>query len=177
MPATQTPGPVVTFGPPPSPTPPDDTSPILLDPGLLAYLPESVGGIKVIEDANEAANALNDPALPRIASGVDGAVAVDTGTGNLVYGWVVKLRPGVFTDADFRQWRDAYDEGACATAGGVVGRAQAQIGGRQAFVTSCVAGLHTYHLWVQDEDLLISASSIGDGRFGEKLIEGLRLPS
>lgn len=166
-----------TVGPPPSPTPPDDTSPIVLDAALLAFLPESVGGAAVTEDADEAANALNDPALPGFASAVDGAVAVDTGTGNLVYAWVVKLRPDVFTDATFRQWRDAYDEGACAAAGGVVGRAEAEIGGRQAYVTSCVADLHTYHVWVEDQDLLISASSIGEARFGEKLLEGLRVPA
>jgi len=174
--ATGSSGPIASFGPPPSPTPPDDTSPIILDSALLAFLPVSVGGIEIKEDAEEASNALGDPALPRIATGVDGAVAFDGG-GNLVYAWVVKLRPGVFTDADFRQWRDAYDDGACAGAGGVVGRAEATIGGRQAYVTSCVAGLHTYHTWVKDQDLLVSASSIGDARFGEKLLDGLRLPS
>ena len=126
---------------------------------------------------DEAANALNDPALHRIASGVDGAVAVDAGTGNLVYAWVVRLRDAVFTDADFRQWRDAYDEGACASAGGVVGRAEATIGGRRAYVTSCAAGSTRTTSGSQDQDILISASSIGDGRFGEQLLEGLRLPS
>ena len=169
--------PPTSFGPPPSPTPPDETSPIVLDPTLLAYLPEAVDGIAVIEDVDEAAVALSDPALPRIASAVDGAVAVDVGNGNLVYAWIVHLRPGVFTDGDYRQWRDSYDEGACAPAGGVVGRAEATIGGRQAFVTSCVAGLHTYHVWLKDQDILISASSIGEGRFGEKLVEGLRVPA
>lgn len=166
-----------SFGPPPSPTAPPDTSPLVIDPTLLGILPASVSGITITEDADEAANALNDPALPRIASGVDGAVAVDAGTGNLVYAWVVRLREAVFTDADFRQWRDAYDDGACASAGGVVGRAEATIGGRRAYVTSCAAGLHTYHVWLQDQDILISASSIGDARFGEQLLEGLRLPS
>lgn len=175
--ATATIQPPTSFGPPPSPTPPDETSPIALDPTLLRFLPESVEGITVVEDVDEAAIALSDPALPRIASAVDGAVAVDTGTGNLVYAWIVQLRPGVFTDGDFRQWRDSYDDGACAPAGGVVGRAEATIGGRQAFVTSCVAGLHTYHVWIKDQDILISASSIGDGRFGEKLLEGLRVPA
>lgn len=175
--ATATSGPPATVGPPPSPTPPDDSSPLTLDSTLLAYLPESVNGIAVTEDVDEAATALSDPALPRIASAVDGAVAVDPGTGNLVYGWIVRLRHGVFTDADFRQWRDAYDEGACAAAGGVVGRAEATIGGRQSYVTSCVAGMHTYHVWLPDQDILISASSVGAGRFGEKLLEGLRVTS
>jgi hypothetical protein len=59
----------------------------------------------------------------------------------------------------------------------VVGRAEATIGGRQSYVTSCVAGMHTYHVWLKDQDILISASSVGAGRFGEKLLEGLRIPS
>jgi len=169
--------PPTSFGPPPSPTPPDDATPILLDPTLIAFLPIAVDGIPVTEGVDEAATALSDPALPRIASAVDAAVAVDIGTGNLVYAWIVRLRPGVFTDSDYRGWRDSYDEGACAPAGGVVGRAEATIGGRQAFVTSCATGLHTYHVWLKDQDILISASSIGEGRFGEKLIEGLRVPA
>ena len=186
---TPTPGPIATgpvgatiepptsFGPPPSPTPPDDQSPIVLDPTLLAYLPVSVSGIAVTEDADEASTALNDPGLPRIAIAVDGAVAVDTGAGNLVLGWVVRLRAGVFNDGDYRQWRDSYDEGACAAAGGIVGHAEATIAERQAYVTSCAAGMHTYHVWLKDQDILISASSIGEARFGEKLLEGLRVPA
>ena len=175
--ATSTIQPPTSFGPPPSPTPPDDTTPIQLDPALLAYMPESVAGIAVVEDVDEAATALSDPALPRIASAVAGAVAVDAGNGNLVYAWIVRLRHDVFTAGDYRQWRDSYDDGACAAAGGVVGRAEAAIGGRQAFVTSCEKGLRTYHVWLQDQDILISASSIGQGAFGQKLLEGLRVPA
>lgn len=169
--------PPTSFGPPPSPTPPDDSSPIVLDASLLAYLPGSVADIAVTEDADEAATALSDPALPRIASAVDGAVAVDAGNGNLVYAWIVRLRAGVFTDSDYRQWRDSYDDGACAAGGGVVGHAEATIGGRHVYLTTCVSGMRTYHVWLKDEDILVSASSIGEGRFGEKLIEGLRVPA
>lgn len=176
-PATTSPGPPASFGPPPSPTARDESSPIALDPTVLAYLPASIGGFAVTEDADEASTALNDPVLPRIATGVDAAVAVDTGGGNLVYGWIVRLRPAVFNDGDYRQWRDSYDEGACAAAGGIVGRAEATIAGRQAYVTSCVAGLHTYHVWLKEQDILISASSIGEARFGEQLLQGLRVPA
>ncbi len=169
--------PPTTVGPPPSPTPPDDSAPLALDQALLAFLPATVGDFPVTEDADEAALALSDPALPRIASAVDAAAAVDTGDGNLVFAWIVQLKPDVFTDADYRQWRDAYDEGACAASGEVLGRAEATIGGRRAYVTSCVAGLHTYHVWIKGQDLLISASSIGDDRFGELLLAGLRVPA
>jgi hypothetical protein len=166
-----------SFGAPPSPSPPDETSPLVVDHTLLAFLPESVDGFPVKEDIDEAARALSDPGLTRIASTVDAGVAVDGGTSNLVYAWIVRLRREAFGEGAYRQWRDSYDEGACAAAGGVVGRAEAQIGGRKTYVTSCVAGLHTYHVWLEDHDILISASAVGAGRFGEKLLEGLRVPA
>ena len=166
-----------SLGPPPSPSAPDDATPIAIESELLGFLPESIDGIPVTEDLDVAAEALADPAIARIATGVDAAVAVDTGPGNLVTAWVVRLRPDAFGDEVYRQWRDSYDEGACAAAGGVLGRAQAELGGRNTYVTSCVAALRTYHVWLEDEDVLISASSIGDGRFGEKLMSTLRLPA
>ena len=105
----------------PSPTPPDGTSPVLLDPDLLDILPADIDGVPIEESADEAAVALADPGLPRIASGLDTGVAVDPASANLVLAYVVRLRDGAFTDNDFRQWRDSFDEGACAAAGGVVG--------------------------------------------------------
>lgn len=162
-----------TFGPPPSPTP-DDAAPVVIDPSLLAILPESIDGVPVQEDIDEAALALSDPALAQIATALDAAVAVQGD--NLVLAWVVRLRPDRFTLDAYRQWRDSYDEGACTAAGGVVGHAEAEIGGRTAYVTSCAAGLHTYHVWLEEPDLLISASSLGEGRFGERLLAMLRVP-
>lgn len=165
-----------SVGPPPSPTLPDDTTPVTLDPTLLAFLPEAIDGIPVLEDADEAAAALTDPALSKIATSIDTAVAVDTGTGNLVYALVVRLRPGAFGAEVYRQWRDSFDEGACAAAGGVTGRAEATLGGRQAFITSCGPGLRTYHVLLEAQNVVISASATGEGRFGEKLMETLRVP-
>lgn len=167
--------PPTSFGPPPSPSQSADSSPVVLDPTLLAVLPESIDGIPVTESVDEAALALTDPALPRIATALDVGVAVDTANANLVSAHVVKLRPEAFTDATFGQWRDSYDEGACAGAGGIVGRAEATIDERTIYVTSCVAGQRTYHVWLQELDILISASSIGEGRFGEKLMDNLRV--
>lgn len=70
-----------------------------------------------------------------------------------------------------------YDQGACTAGGGVIGNAEATLGGRQVFITSCVGGMHTYHVFLQDQGIVISASAIGEGRFGEKLITNLRVPS
>lgn len=163
----------VTFGPPPSPTP-DDAAPVVIDPSVLAFLPESIDGVPVQEDIDEAAVALNNQGLAQIATALDAAVAVQGD--NLVLAWVVRLRPDRFTLDSYRQWRDSYDEGACTAAGGVVGHAEAEIDGRTAFVTSCAAGLHTYHVWLEDHDILISASSLGEARYGERLLAVLRVP-
>ena len=111
-----------------------------------------------------------------MAEAADAAVAVDPGGGNLVVAWVVRLRDGAFGEEAYRQWRESYDEGACTAAGGIVGNAQAEIGGRNTYITSCVAALRTYHVWLEEQDMLVSASSIGEGRFGEKLMAGLQVP-
>ena len=85
-------------------------------------------------------------------------------------------KPEAFTTDIYRQWRESFDEGACAGSGGVVGRAEAEIAGRQSYVTSCVNGLRAYHVLLEDAGVLISASAIGEGRFGEKLLAGIRIP-
>lgn len=169
--------PPTSFGPPPSPTPPDEATPLAQDPSLLQILPVAVNGIAVNEDADAAAEALGNDALPAIATALDAGVAVDAGNGDLVYALVVRLRADAFGDEAYRQWRDSYDQGACAAGGGVIGNAEATLGGRQTFITSCVGGMHTYHVWLKDQGIVISASSIGTGRFGELLLENLRVPS
>ncbi len=174
--ATTTPEPPTSFGPAPSPTA-DEAGPVILDPSLLGILPESVDGFPITEAPDEAALALSDPALPAIASALDAGVAVDTGGGNLVYALVVQLRQDVFNEESHRQWRDSYDEGACTAAGGVAGNAEAEIAGRQVFIGSCAEGLRTYHVWLQGPGILVSSSSIGEGRFGEKLMGSLRVPA
>jgi hypothetical protein len=166
-----------TVGPPPSPTPPDETTPVALDPTLLAFLPLTVGDVPVTESADEATQALSDPSLGRIGTAIDAGVAVDMASGNLVHAWVVRLRTDRFTEAIYQQWRDSYDEGACAAAGGVVGTAEATIDDRTVYITSCGASVRTYHVWLEQVGILISASATGDGRFGELLMDNLRVPS
>lgn len=167
-------GPGLTIGPPPSPTA-DGATVAVIDPALLEFLPEAVGGVEVVEAPDEAALALADPAIGETATALDVGLAVDQASGNLVTAHVVRLREGAFGDAAFRQWRDSFDEGACAAAGGVEGRLETTISDRTVFVTSCVAELRTYHAWIEAEGLLISASSVGKGRFGELLMSGLQV--
>jgi hypothetical protein len=175
--ASQTAGGLPTLGPPPSPTQPDDTSPVELDRTVLALLPETVAGVAVSESVDEATQALADPSLQTIASALDAGVAADAGAGNLVYAWVVRLREGRFGEEVYRQWRDSYDQGACGGNASIVGRAQATIDARTVYITSCAQGLHTYHLWLQNQGILISATAIGDGKFGEQLMDNLRVPA
>jgi hypothetical protein len=166
--------PPTTLGPPGTPTP-GPADPVVLDAALLDLLPAAIGDIPVTESIDEAAQALTDPALPQIATALDAAVAVDTATGNLVYALVVKLRPEAFNASTFAQWRDSYDEGACTASGGVVGRAEATIDERTVYITSCAVGLRTYHVWLEEQGILVSASSIGEDRYGEQLMDNLRV--
>ena len=172
--ASVSPDPASTVGPPPSPTP-DEATPAVLDATLLDHLPETIGGVEVTEAPDEAALALADPGINEIAAALDVGLAVDESSGNLVTAHVVRLREGAFGDETFRQWRDSFDEGACAAAGGVVGRAEVPLAERNVHVTSCAGELRTYHLWLADEDLLVSAASVGEGRFGELLMTTLRV--
>ncbi len=166
-----------SFGPPPSPTQPPDSTPVVLDATLLGILPEAIAGVPVVESTDEAAAALSNSNVPKVASALDAGVAVDAAHGNLVYALVVRLKPGALTDEFFRQWRDSFDEGACTASGGVVANAEATIDERTVYITSCAAGMRTYHAWLKDDGVLVSASSVGVDRFGEQLMDNLRVPA
>jgi hypothetical protein len=86
---------------------------------------------------------------------------------------VAHLRPGVYSDAFFRDWRDSYDEGACGQAGGVAGNAEAELGGRTVHITSCAGGLLVYHAYLPERDVAVSVISVGEARFGEQLMAGV----
>ena len=173
--ATETAAPPETVGPPPSPTPDDGTSPLAIDPALLAVLPPDVAGVPIAESLDEATLALGNAVLQRVASAVDAAVAVDAGTGNLVYALVVRLRPNALGEAGFRDWRDSYDEGACAAAGLDIGHGQAEIDNRVVYIGTCQGGIVTYHVLLDAQGILISSWSLGEGRFGELLVSDLRV--
>jgi hypothetical protein len=146
----------------------------VVDTTLLGVLPAAVDGVPVTESTDGETDALANTQLPSIASALAAGLAVDSASGDFVYAVVVRLLPGGFGDAGFRGWRDSYDEGACSGAGGVVGHAQAQIAGRTVYIGTCDAGVRTYHAWIEDKNLLVSASAAGDRRFGELLMRDLR---
>jgi hypothetical protein len=147
---------------------------VVIDPALREILPETVDGLAVIASPESDADAAADAAVVEYGEAVVTAIAVDPATGEFVYATVVRLRPDVFDDELFRDWRDSFDEGACSQAGGVTGRAEATLGGRTVHIGSCAEGVRTYHVWLEARRALVSASSIGERRLGERLVEGLR---
>lgn len=173
----------LTTGPTPTPSPPvaatstpgaSTPGDVAIDPSLLEVLPATVDGLTFAESGEGEAEALGDPALAVVGERFIAALAVDPASGEFVYAVVVALRPGAMTDERFRDWRDSYDEGACSQAGGVVGRAEAEIAGRTVHIGSCAGGVRTYHVWLREPGLVVSASAVGERRLGERLVEGLR---
>lgn len=164
------------FGTPPTDdttSGPGDSTAVVIDPALLLVLPATVDGLPVEESPEGDESAQTEPALAKLATSAVGGVAVDTGTTDLAYALVVKLRPGALSDSTFRDWRDSYDEGTCGGASAVVGHGETLIAGRNVFIGTCSGGLRTYHVWIKEKDLLISVSSLGPRKLGELLLAQL----
>ena len=158
---------------PPASIGPGATPLVRIDPALLAVLPPAVGGQVVLESGEGDADASTNASLALVAESAVGALAIDPGPGDFVLALVVRLKPGAIDDAGFRSWRDNFDNGVCGGTG-IAGHAQSQIGGRTVYVATCGNGLHTYHTWIPDSRLLVSASSGGSKGFGELLYGALR---
>ena len=144
----------------------------VLDPALLSILPASVSGIPVAAEPGSFADAVADPAF--VANVASAAFATVVDGNDLASGVVANLRPGVYSDGFFRDWRDTYDAGACASSGGVAGNAQASLGGRIVYISNCSGALLVYHVWLPERGVLISLFSVGSRRFGEQVMAGLR---
>lgn len=152
------------------------SQPIVVDGGLLSILPARVDGVDMQFAAETAAAMMGDPELGRSASAIVVGLVVSPGDSrgeDLAISTVVQLRPGVFSDAFYRDWRGAYDEAACAQAGGVASHVQQVIGAHTVEVAACSGGARTYHTHLKG-DLLVSITTIGDRRFGDLVMAGLR---
>ena len=126
--------------------------------------------------AEAAAAMMGDPELGRSASAIAVGMVVAAGDsrgGDLAVSSVVRLRPGVFSDAFYGDWRRAYDEAACAQAGGVASHVQQVIGPHTVEVTVCAQGARTYHTHLAG-DILVSITAVGDRKFGDLVMAGLR---
>jgi hypothetical protein len=170
------------------PTPPASTAPrtpasgspvetLVVDATLLGLLPERVDDVALTDDPTTAASIASDPDLARHASAIAVAYAIAPGTStsdDVGVASLVRLRPGAFDPAFFRSWIDTYDRAACAVAGGLSGHAQATIGGHRVDIGSCAAGAHTYHVYLEGRDTIVSVTGLGPRRFGELIVAGLR---
>jgi hypothetical protein len=148
---------------------------IVIDSFLLKVLPASLKGAPLVENAEAEAHDLTDPALAGQASALAAALAIDTTTSDWAYVSVVHLRVGVFSDPYFKSWRETFDSGACSQAGGVAqSSAETEIAGHKTFIGHCVGGVLTYHVHLSPSDVIVSISALGDQRFGQLVVEGLR---
>jgi hypothetical protein len=171
-PATRSPSPLPTASSAPTPSAPA-TEHSLLDPSLLDHLPAAVDGLAVQRSPASDAIVLSDPTVLAYADAAITGLAIDAAAGEFVHATLVQLRPGVFGDGFFRDWRDTFDGAVCSQAGGVRGHAEATISGHQTFIGSCQEGVRTYHVWLARSGLLVSISSVGKRLLGEKLVAGL----
>jgi hypothetical protein len=145
----------------------------LIDASLLDHLPAAVDGLPIQRSPASDAIILSDPTVLAYADTAVTGLAVDPAAGEFVHATLVRLRPGVFGDSFFRDWRDTFDGAVCSQAGGVRGHAEATIGGHQTFIDTCQEGVRTYHVWLARSGLLVSISSVGKRLLGEKLVAGL----
>ena len=80
----------------------------------------------------------------------------------------------MYSDDYYRSWRETFDQGACSQAGGVAGSAETTIAGHTSFIGHCTGGVLTYHAYLASGDVIVSVTSLGDRRLGERIVEGLQ---
>jgi hypothetical protein len=122
-------------------------------------------------DAERASAA--DPSIARAVDRLALAYVASESAADWAVVSVVHLRPGTWSDAFYRDWRDTYDSGVCSTRGGVGGHASATIGGREVDIATC-GPLRTYHVHLAGRDEIVSIASVGERRYGEQLVADLR---
>ncbi len=157
-------------------TSPGVAAPLVVDGRLLRILPASIAGIAMQPAPDSAAGMVGDAALAQAASAVAVGIVVAPGGSSgddLAVSSVIQLRPGVYSDDFYRGWRDSYDRAACAPAGGVASHAQQLIGPHTVEVTVCSQGARTYHTTLPG-DRLVSITAVGDRKFGDLVMAGLR---
>lgn len=144
---------------------------VAVDATLLDLLPSEVADAARVVDATTAAEIAADPVLGADVEAL--AVALYASAQDYAVVTVTRFRPGVLTDEYYRDWRDSFDEGVCAQAGGVDGHAQAPIGSRLVNIGTCAGGVRTYHLRLAEPDRIISLQALGDLRYGELIMAGV----
>lgn len=157
-------------------SPPALPASVTVDPGLLEVLPAQIDGVALEPDQATAAQVATDSLLAESALSIAVALAVapgSSGSQNLAVASVVRLRPDVFDEAFYQEWRDTYNEAACEVADGVQSETQTEVGGRTTYVGTCVGGAQTYHVYLEDQGFIVSITATGERRFGELVVAGL----
>jgi hypothetical protein len=173
--ASSPPGPTTAPGASASPAAAASAS-ALADPTLLDIVPATAAGLALTYDPDTTAIVAADPAVARDASGIAVGLAMPAGLASpeeLVIVNAVRLRDPSAGDDWFRNWRDTYDTAACEQAGGVQGHAESPIQGRTVYIGSCTNGVFTYHVRLDDGAVVVSLTSIGPSRLGERLVRQL----
>jgi hypothetical protein len=166
----------------PSALPPSSASPtpaasglrggMVVDASLLDHLPVDVDGVALVADAESAAAIAAAPDLGSDLASI--AVAVYAADDDYAVVTVSGLRPGTFSDQWFRDWRDSFDVGVCAQAGGVdPGRSEMSLGDRMVFRSTCDGGVVMYHTYLAATDVLVSIQGAGERDLGRQVMAGL----
>jgi hypothetical protein len=186
-------GPPPTPSPSPAPTPPTSASAppaasstpggshtavtaVTAEPSLLAVVPAAAAGLRLDYDPDTTASVAADPALAADAAALAIGLAVPAGQATpseFVIVNVVRLRDPGRDETWFRGWRDTYDQGACDQAGGVAGNAQTEFNRHAVFIATCAGGAITYHVRLEDGAIVLSLTSVGPGRPGERVMRAL----
>jgi hypothetical protein len=149
---------------------------VQVDPALLAFVPDAVDGVQLTFDPETSATIAADPSVAPDAASLAVALAIVPGSSaadDLAVVSVVRLRDPARDENWFRDWRDTYDQAACSPAGGLVGNAEAEIGGGTVYIGSCAQGVRTYHTRLAAAGIVVSITALGSRRLGEKVMAGL----
>jgi hypothetical protein len=149
---------------------------VTADPSLLAVVPAAAAGLRLDYDPDTTASVAADPALAADAQALAIGLAVPAGQATpseFVIVNVVRLRDPGKDETWFRGWRDTYDQGACDQAGGVAGNAQAEFSKHAVYLATCAGGAITYHVRLEDGAIVLSLTSVGPARPGERLMRAL----
>ena len=143
-----------------------------IDPSLLSNLPETVGGLPLVEAAPLEIDALDDPDLPAsfisVASAQAGSIqATDSLSVNIAL-----VREPDQTDQFYQAWRTDFAKGVCSQADGVAKTETQTINDWEVVVATCTGGPRAYTLWIQS-GMLVSIQDNGPRHLGTELIDGI----
>lgn len=147
-------------------------------PALLGHLPPSVRGVERRDDPTTAAQIAGDAMLvasiDALAVSLYVAPLASDDDTDYAVATVVHVRPGVFDAGWFRDWRDSFDAGVCAQAGGVAtGRSEIPVDGRTVHRSTCVGAVVIHHVHLASPDVVVSVQGAGPTDLGRSIVDEL----